>query len=52
MRERDARDTQRTVAPLVPAQDAHTVDSSNLTIDQTVQVIMDLWFMVASRRGV
>ena len=52
MRERDARDTQRAVAPLVPAQDAHTVDSSNLTIDQTVQAIMDLWFMVASRRGV
>ena len=52
MRERDARDTQRAVAPLVAAQDAHTVDSSNLTIDQTVQAIMDLWFMVASRRGV
>ena len=52
MRERDARDTQRSVAPLVPAQDAHTVDSSNLTIDQTVQAIMDLWSMVASKRGV
>jgi len=43
MRERDARDTQRAVAPLVPAQGAHTVDSSNLTIDQTVQAILDLW---------
>ncbi|NDY83674.1 (d)CMP kinase [Orrella sp. NBD-18] len=43
MRERDARDTRRAVAPLVPAQGAHTVDSSNLTIDQTVQAILDLW---------
>ena len=49
MRERDARDMQRTVAPLVPAQDAHVVDSSHLTIDQTVQVIIDLWSAVASR---
>lgn len=43
MRERDARDTERSVAPLVPAQDAHIVDSSYLTIDQTVQVILGLW---------
>ncbi len=48
MRERDARDMQRSVAPLVPAQDAHVVDSSHLTIDQTVQAIMDLWSAVAS----
>lgn len=43
MRERDARDIQRTVAPLVAALGAHVVDSSNLTIDQTVQAILDLW---------
>lgn len=43
MRERDARDVERAVAPLVPAQDAHVVDSSNLTIEQTVQSILDLW---------
>ena len=48
MRERDARDTGRAVAPLVAAQDAHVVDSSNLTIDQTVQAILDLW---SSARG-
>jgi len=51
MRERDARDTQRAVAPLVPAQDAHVVDSSYLTIDQTVQAIMDLWSEVAVKRS-
>ena len=43
MRARDARDTQRSVAPLVAAKDAHVVDSSTLTIDQTVQSILDLW---------
>jgi len=46
MRERDARDIDRAVAPLIPAQDAHVVDSSNLTIEQTVQSILDLWSRV------
>ena len=46
MRERDARDIERAVAPLLPAQDAHVVDSSNLTIEQTVQSILDLWSRV------
>jgi cytidylate kinase len=43
MRKRDARDTQRAVAPLVAAHDAFIVDSSNLTIAQTVQSILDRW---------
>lgn len=43
MRERDARDKNRATAPLVPAADAITVDSSNLTIDETVRVVLDLW---------
>ncbi|CAP42228.1 (d)CMP kinase [Bordetella petrii] len=43
MRERDARDTQRSAAPLVPAADAHVLDSSNLTIEQTVQAVLDFW---------
>ncbi|MDO9026143.1 (d)CMP kinase [Zwartia sp.] len=46
MRERDARDIDRAVAPLLPAQDAHVVDSSHLTIEQTVQSILDLWSRV------
>ena len=52
MRERDARDTGRSVAPLVAAQDAHVVDSSHLTISQTVQVILDLWFAACRDRSV
>lgn len=43
MRERDARDMQRSVAPLAPATDAHVLDSSALTIEQTVQAVLDLW---------
>ncbi len=49
MRERDARDINRAVAPLVAAPDAYTVDSSNLTIEQTVQSILDLWSAVGSQ---
>lgn len=43
MRERDARDTQRAVAPLAPAADAEVLDSSNLTIEQTVQAVLERW---------
>ena len=43
MRERDRRDTDRATAPLIAAQDAHTIDSSALTIDQTVQAILALY---------
>jgi CMP/dCMP kinase len=34
MRERDERDTNRAVAPLVPAQDAAVLDTSDLDADQ------------------
>lgn len=49
MRERDARDINRAVAPLVAASDAHTVDSSHLTVEQTVQSILDLWSTVSGK---
>ena len=39
----DARDTQRAAAPLAPAKDARVLDSSNLTIAETVQAILDFW---------
>lgn len=44
--ERDERDRSRTVAPLVPAEGALVVDSSELTIDEVVQQIID--FIVIS----
>jgi len=43
MRARDERDRTRANAPLVAAADAHTVDSSNLTIGETVKYVLDLW---------
>ena len=40
---RDARDTTRAVAPLKPAQDALLLDNSGLSIEQSVQTVMDWW---------
>jgi 3-phosphoshikimate 1-carboxyvinyltransferase len=40
---RDARDTQRSVAPLKPAQDAMQLDNSQLTIDASVAQVLDWW---------
>ncbi|MGP1681045.1 MAG: bifunctional 3-phosphoshikimate 1-carboxyvinyltransferase/cytidylate kinase [Giesbergeria sp.] len=40
---RDARDMNRSVAPLKPAQDALTLDNSDLTIEQTVAQVLVWW---------
>lgn len=39
---RDERDTNRSVAPLVPAQDAVVIDSTDLDIDQVFEKAMDV----------
>jgi cytidylate kinase len=39
--DRDRRDSERSVAPLRPADDAQMLDSSNLTIDEVTQTILD-----------
>ncbi len=44
---RDARDAGRSASPLVPATDAFRLDSSQLSIEQTVQQVLD-WY----RKGV
>ncbi len=36
-KERDDRDRNRAVAPLVPAQDALVLDSTSLTIEQVIE---------------
>ncbi|MEO6697269.1 MAG: (d)CMP kinase [Gammaproteobacteria bacterium] len=41
--ERDVRDSTRSVAPMAPAPDAVVLDSSDLTIEQVVARVMDLW---------
>jgi cytidylate kinase len=40
---RDARDTQRTVAPLVPAEGAHLLDTSHMTVDDAVAQVLGWW---------
>lgn len=41
LRERDARDMQRESAPLRPAEGALVLDSTALTIDQTVAAVLE-----------
>lgn len=40
--ERDRRDTMRPVAPLRPAEDAVTIDSTDLAVDQVVDRVLEL----------
>src|SRR5204863_5159521 len=42
LEERDQRDAAREVAPLKPAEDAVSVDSSDLTVDQVVRRVLEL----------
>ena len=41
-RERDERDSSRALAPLRPAEDAVTIDSDGLTVEQVVQRVLQL----------
>lgn len=43
MEERDARDSSRAAAPLKPAPDAIVVNNTDLSVKETVQVIIDLF---------
>ena len=40
---RDDRDTQRTIAPLVPAEGAHILDTSNMTADEAIEEVLK-WY--------
>ena len=40
---RDARDMNRSVAPLKPAEDARPLDNSALGIEESVHVVLDWW---------
>ena len=50
MRERDERDRNRSVAPLVPASDAHVLDSSDLDAAQVLTWTVD--FVMARLKAV
>jgi len=43
LKDRDARDSERAVAPLKPAEGAHLLDTSTLTIEQSVAQVLDWW---------
>ena len=40
---RDERDSSRTVAPLKPAQDAMLLDNSDLSIEESINTVLDWW---------
>ncbi len=40
---RDDRDMHRAVAPLIPAEGAHLLDTSNMTADQAIEEVLDWW---------
>jgi cytidylate kinase len=41
LKERDARDTQRTTAPLRPADEALVLDSTSLSIEQVLEIVLE-----------
>lgn len=41
--ERDLRDTTRATAPLLPAPGAYILDTSEMTVDQAVSAVLDLY---------
>lgn len=43
LRERDARDSNRAIAPLKPADGAHLLDTSNMSADEAVERVLD-WY--------
>lgn len=47
LKERDARDTQRTVAPLKPAEGSHLLDTSDMSIEQAVAQVLGWYRQIA-----
>ena len=48
VRARDARDSERATAPLVAAEDAHVIDTSDMSIDEAVAAAIAI---ITSRKG-
>jgi cytidylate kinase len=48
IRERDARDSTRSAAPLKPAADAVTIDTSAQGVEDVVEHVLALWMGIAS----
>lgn len=41
LKERDRRDSERAISPLLPAEDAIVIDTTDLTIDQVVKQVLE-----------
>jgi cytidylate kinase len=50
LKERDARDSNRAVAPLKPAEGAYMLDTSNMTADQAVEQVLH-WYAAVKRKA-
>ncbi|HEX8605851.1 MAG TPA: (d)CMP kinase [Pseudoduganella sp.] len=48
LKARDDRDTHRTIAPLVPAEGAHVLDTSNMTVETAVEQVLG-WYAAIGR---
>lgn len=48
LRERDARDSNRAVAPLKPAEGAYLLDTSDMTVDQAVEQVLR-WYAAVKK---
>ena len=49
LRERDRRDANRAVSPLRAAEDAVVIDSTHLSIEQTIEQVLGAWQAVVGR---
>ncbi len=48
---RDLRDAQRAASPLKPAEDAHRIDSSELSVDEVVALVLS-WYAQSQKSAV
>ena len=51
LRERDNRDANRAVSPLRAAEDAVVIDSTRLSVEQTIEEVLGAWQTVVGRSG-
>jgi cytidylate kinase len=50
LRERDARDSNRAIAPLKPAEGAYMLDTSDMTADQAVEQVLQ-WYAAIKKQA-
>lgn len=51
LKARDDRDTNRAIAPLVPAEGAHVLDTSNMTADAAVEQVLQWYAAIGKNVG-